>query len=350
MKPGTSSSVLALRKLQRLRGPAYPLLNLLLFKLSWLLLVVGQERGLPWALALQGLSLALHPALRAALLPWLAVAGSGITLDFLLLQAGVFVFPHGFPAWLVLLWLAFALALPQGLGFLRHLALPWQLLTGALLGPFSYALGQRLAAVDFGLDWLPTLALLAGLWALFLPLALRAAQWRLPPAVLLVLLSLPGLLPAEARADTAAATGPATPQLIGQTRLNWLFKPIYEAYLYAPEQPFTFPDSGDFIFKLIYRLDLKRENIVRETLRQWEKQNVSPQPVWVQELERLIPDIRAGDSLALEVSDGRQARLLHNDTPVGSIDDAGFVQAFAGIWLAASTTRPDLRQQLLGLP
>ncbi len=338
-----------LQVLHKLRGAAYPLVNLLLFKLSWLLLVLGQQAGLPWALALQALSLALHPALRAALLPALAVALGGITVDVLCQQAGLFIFPQGrFPLWLALLWLAFAFALPQGLGFLRKLPLPLLAAVGLVLGPLSYGIGARLGAVSFGPPLLTALVILALLWALLLPLALHATQWRLKPATALPLLLLPALLqPADATAEDAAGQ---QRQLIGQASFSWLFRPIYDAYLYAESSEFHDPAQAPFTFTLVYRLDLKREQIVQETLRQWDKQGVAVQPAWEQQLQRLIPDIRAGDSLALQVDATRRARLLHNAEPAGSIDDPEFVNAFAGIWLAETTTRPDLRRKLLGLP
>ncbi|MGA0804921.1 MAG: DUF2878 family protein [Pseudohongiellaceae bacterium] len=336
--------------IQTLRSSAYPLVNLLLFKLSWLLLVVGQQAGVPWALALQGVSLALHPALRAACPPALGVAAAGIGIDALCQWTGLFVFPQErFPAWLVVLWLSFAFALPQGLGFLRRFRLPVLALAGAVLGPLSYGIGERLDAVAFGLPQLPALAVLAAIWALFLPLALRAEAWRLKPLAAVVVLSLPGLLPAaDARAEDAAAA--RQQRLLGTASLSWFFRPIYDAELYVDNPEFSFPSPQDFTFLLEYRLNLKQEQIVKETLRQWQRQGVAVEQHWVDRLHALIPDVRAGDRLILQVEDGSRARLLHNDEAVGSVDDVAFINAFAGIWLAENTTRPDLRNQLLGLP
>jgi len=341
--------------LHKLRGTAYPVTNLLLFKLSWLLLVVGQESGVLWALGLQTVSLALHPDLRAALLPALAVALAGIGIDLLCQLGGLFAFPYpGFPPWLALLWVTFAFALPQGLGFLRKLPLPALVLVGMLLGPFSYGIGQHLGAVSFGLPLVPALLVLGAVWAVFLPLALNAARLRPQAVVVLLALTLPVMLPVPdvaAQEAGPAQAGPGSAQtLVGQARVTWFFRSIYEAFLYAESDSFIFPSQAPFIFRLEYRLDLKREQIVQETMRQWEKQQIRISPAWEQTLQQLIPDIRAGDSLALQVEHGQSAHLLHNDQLVGSIDDPEFVTAFAGIWLAETTTRPDLRTQLLGLP
>lgn len=334
----------------KLRGSAYPLLNLLLFKLSWLLLVVGQEAGLPWALALQGVSLALHPTLRTALQPALALALAGIAIDMLCQISGLFVFPQDrFPAWLAVLWLAFAFALPQGLGFLRKLSLGLLAVAGLLLGPFSYGIGYRLGAVEFGLPLLPALAVLALIWALLLPCAVHVGRLRARPAVLLLVLLMPGLQPGS-HAVAGEISTRDTQHLIGGASLSWLFRPIYEAWLYADSKDFRFPSEQGFTFMLEYKVNLKQQQIVKETLRQWDKQQVDVQPGWLEQLQRLIPDVRAGDQLTLQVGTDHAARLLYNNIMVGHIDDPAFVRAFAGIWLAETTTRPDLRQQLLGLP
>lgn len=334
----------------KMHGAGYPLLNLLLFKLSWLLLVLGQHSGLPWALALQGLSLALHPALRSAVLPAIGVALAGIVLDLLCQLSGLFVFPQDrFPLWLAVLWFAFAFTLPQGLGFLRKLRLPVLAGVGLLLGPLSYGIGYRMEAVEFGLPLLPTLALLGLIWALFLPCAVHASKLRLRASALL-LVSFVAALPSSPQAMAGEPVPPRSQHLIGQASLSWFFRPVYEAWLYADTKDFAYPPGSAFTFMLEYKLPLKQQQIVKETLRQWEKQKVEVQPAWVELLDALIPDVRDGDRLALQVDADQRANLLHNERSVGRIDDPDFVRAFAGIWLAESTTRPDLRQQLLGLP
>lgn len=334
----------------KLRGAALPLLNLLLFKLTWLLLVLGQQSGLPWALALQALSLAMYPGLRSAMLPALGVAVGGITIDLLCQISGLFVFPQDrFPLWLAALWLAFAFALPQGLAFLRNLRLPVLAGLGVLVGPLSYGIGYRMGAVDFGLPLLPTLTLLALIWALFLPCAVHVSRLQLRPLALLLV-----FFAASLPSGQDAMAGEALPQqarhLIGRASLSWFFRPVYNAWLYADTESFVYPPHSSFTFMLEYRLPLKQQQIIKETLRQWEKQQVNVPAEWAEQLKAIIPDVRAGDRLALQVDADQRANMLHNDHSIGRIDDADFVLAFAGIWLAETTTRPDLRQQLLGLP
>lgn len=323
-------------------------INLLLFKLSWLLLVLGQDQGLPWALGLQLLSLACHANLRAALPPALSVAALGILVDAACGLSGFFRFPgDGFPAWLAVLWLAFGLVLQQGLQFLRHIALRYQILLGAALGPLAYGLGARFGAVDFGPEQPLALSMLALLWAALLPLSLRLRlQGR--PALAPVLL---GLLLAGGVQGVHAEDRAATPLvLIGEARLDWLFRTIYEARLYAANPGFRFPATQAYLLELEYRLSIKGTRIAAETLKQWQAQGVEAAPAWAGLLEKLLPDVASGDRLALQVAANGHGTLLFNGSPLARLEDPDFVAAFAGIWLADSTTRPDLRRQLLGLP
>lgn len=327
-----------------------PIGNLLLFKLSWVLLVVWQDLLVLPALLLQGLSLWLHPAPQALLPRALTIALTGIAVDQSLALTGIFVFPGGaLPGWLVVLWLAFALVLTQGLRFLQYLPLWSQCLLGALCGPCSYAAGLHFDAVAFGQPLPTTLALLAALWALLLPLQLRLARgWDATPMALFTLGALlaTALLVLPGRANAAATDL----RLVGQASFRFLFWSVYEARLYAPAAPFDFPGTTPFVLSLQYQRDFTREQLVEATLQQWQRQGVTVAEPWVPQLHALLPDVKAGDTLSLRVDSGGQATLHHNDRPRGQIDDPAFSLGFAGIWLAESTTEPEFRRQLLGAP
>ena len=102
----------------------YSLINLILFKLSWVVLVAGQEAWLAVAALLQLGSLWLHPQIATAWRPALLIATTGMAVDQLLVLSGVFVFGSPMlPLWLIVLWLAFGLTLTLGLRFLQILPL-----------------------------------------------------------------------------------------------------------------------------------------------------------------------------------------------------------------------------------
>ena len=101
--------------LPNLNASARTVLGVLAFKLNWLVLVVGQERWLGWAVMLLTVQLCFSlprgrkRALRC-LAAMLAFAACGIAVDSALQLAGVLEFAdRGMPAWLCLLWCAFAI-------------------------------------------------------------------------------------------------------------------------------------------------------------------------------------------------------------------------------------------------
>lgn len=147
-------------------------LNLLVFNLVWTGCVIGRNE-LVWLTASFTLIYVFlliqhtHLTLTQLLLP----ATTGITIDILLRISGVFVFEHSslaIPFWLITLWLIFATTLPLSLAVIGRKY--WlAMLAGAVGFPFSYGVGESLGAIEFGMDYLPTLALLSFLWALTLP-------------------------------------------------------------------------------------------------------------------------------------------------------------------------------------
>ncbi|UTW09146.1 DUF2878 domain-containing protein [Pseudomonas benzenivorans] len=145
--------------------------NALLFQLGWLACVLG---GGPWLL-LVGAVLAVHLlwisswAAEGKLLLSVFLAGSA--LDSFLLNLGVFDFGEPrtlIPLWLALLWLLLATTLNHCLAWTAQ---PWWRgsLLGAVGGPLSYYAGAQLAGVGLPYGTWPTLALLAMIWALVMP-------------------------------------------------------------------------------------------------------------------------------------------------------------------------------------
>ncbi|MCF3096128.1 DUF2878 domain-containing protein [Aeromonas australiensis] len=143
--------------------------HLLGFNLYWLLAVKWQQPGPLLAMLL--LHFLFSPSRQRdwRLLP-LAVAGC--LLDALLWQLGLFRFPSGFPLWLALLWLGFALALAHGMRWLLRLPRWQQALFGMCGGTSSYLAGAAMGAVNlpWGI-WIST-ALLAVIWMWWLPVLL----------------------------------------------------------------------------------------------------------------------------------------------------------------------------------
>jgi hypothetical protein len=145
--------------------------NALAFNGFWALACVGQDKTLfITGVVLIALILATDNIARTCLLA-ARITTIGLLVDSVLTRSEVFIFPdHTFvPLWLGLLWAGFSTTLARSLKFLnRHLTLA--ALFGAIGGPSSYFAGQRFGAVEFGYELMPTLLLLAAIWACLLPL------------------------------------------------------------------------------------------------------------------------------------------------------------------------------------
>lgn len=158
--------------------------NAMLFNVVWIACVAGSAKGLLWPAALSvGLLAAfqLHPKNRHPndmRLVWASI-GLGIVVDSLWVQLGWMEFtekrpfPNLAPAWIVLLWVGFALTVNHSLKWLMaHPVLP--ALVGGLAAPITYYAGIKIGAVVYtqsvtlisiglGIAWAASLTILVEL-------------------------------------------------------------------------------------------------------------------------------------------------------------------------------------------
>lgn len=337
---------------------AHKWVAIVLFKINWLLLVAGQQRWLLLVLCctlplqiLAVLPADARPGQKYRVLQYcLLFASLGVLVDQVLSIAGVLSFPgRWLPAWLVVLWLAFALVLPHISVFLQRLRLyAWSVL-GAIGGTLSYQAGAALGAVALGQPlWLSSLVL-AVTWAVMLPL------WRVlflrgvpRPALLQAAVYVCGLIFMLPFAPAPASAMERDLALVGKGHYRFLGWPIYDITLRADEQRFDFPDTVPFELSVAYKRGFSSEQISAETRRQWRKQHVTVRDEWQQWLQQSIPDVAAGDTLTLRVDARYASHFFHNGKLINTVADPDFSIAFAGIWLGANTSAPHLRTQLLG--
>ncbi|MGL4506758.1 MAG: DUF2878 domain-containing protein [Aeromonas sobria] len=143
--------------------------HLLGFNLYWLLAVKWQQPGPLLVILL--LHFLFSPSRKddVRLLP---LALAGCLLDLLLWRIGLFQFPAGFPLWLVLLWLGFALSLAHGMRWLLRLPRWQQALFGIVGGAFSYLAGAAMGAVHLPWGIWISAAVLTVIWMWWLPVLL----------------------------------------------------------------------------------------------------------------------------------------------------------------------------------
>ena len=151
--------------------------NALMFNGFWALACVGQDAALAITVLALGILILATEDIEKTCLLGARIGTIGLLVDIVLTRSDIFVFPdHRFlPLWLALLWLGFSTTLVRSLKFLnRHLLLA--ALFGAIGGPSSYFAGYRFGAVEFGYELIPTLLLLAVVWACLLPLFFTLAR------------------------------------------------------------------------------------------------------------------------------------------------------------------------------
>lgn len=142
-------------------------------------------------------------------------------------------------------------------------------------------------------------------------------------------------------------------RLQGEATLRYFGLRVYHAKLW------TLPDfkagqSGEqpLVLDLEYLRDLKGRAIAERSLQEMQRAGPIPEAQtkrWLGDMQRLFPDVQAGDRISGQHLPGQGARFWHNGRFIGQIDDPLFARLFFGIWLAPTTSEPGMRQALLGL-
>lgn len=167
------------------------LLNYGLFQAGWFACVLGAAAGHPWSAPAAGLLLVLahlalvrNPVHESLLL--LASLLLGLLVDGVHIRTGVLVFPLGSfhpdlpPAWILVLWLQFAMTLHYSLGWLSGRYCLGALL-GSVSGGLAYWAGVRFGAAAFGAELIPSLVQIGLSWGLTLLILLKVSLLTAPP-------------------------------------------------------------------------------------------------------------------------------------------------------------------------
>lgn len=141
---------------------------------------------------------------------------------------------------------------------------------------------------------------------------------------------------------------------LGQGELRFLGLKIYNARLYA-EQPAALQSSKalygqPFALRLTYARSLKGLDIAKRSEKEMTRLmgRDLPQP-WADALQRLFPDVQAGDEITGIHLPQKGARFYLNGRLIGTLENPELAQSFFDIWLSERTREPALRAALLGL-
>ena len=135
----------------------------------------------------------------------------------------------------------------------------------------------------------------------------------------------------------------------GTALLKVLFWEVYESSLYTPDGTWQ-DDTRPFRLDIRYLRTISAEDLVKQTGKEWAEQGkASPQhTTWMEDLRTLWPDVTSEDVISLSVDKAGVSTFLFNGEVIGRLQDPQFGEDFSGIWLAENTTRPQLRDQLIG--
>ena len=147
-----------------------------------------------------------------------------------------------------------------------------------------------------------------------------------------------------------AGASVGTLQMVGQARLEFMIWPIYDSRLYSIDGNYQ-EGQRPLRLDIQYLRDVDAEDLVKHTQSEWQRQGLSHvgEQQWLAMLSRLLPSVRKNDVLTLEVDEQGSSAFSVNGEPLGRIDDPHFGHHFLAIWLSPDTSRPELRQALLGL-
>ena len=174
-----------------------------------------------------------------------------------------------------------------------------------------------------------------------------STRWR-TEAVLV--LALAGLL-----TSSAVWAHPQLPgsRLQGEATLRYFGLRVYHARLWTlPDFRTTEPVEQPMVLELEYLRELQGQAIAERSLQEMQRTAAIPEAQarrWLAEMQRIFPDVKAGDRISGQHLPGQGARFSHNGRPRGQVDDPDFARLFFGIWLAPGTSEPGMRVALLGL-
>jgi hypothetical protein len=136
---------------------------------------------------------------------------------------------------------------------------------------------------------------------------------------------------------------------VGQAEMKILFWQIYRSSLFTHTGSYH-KDERPIKLEIKYLRDIKARDLLRQTAREWQHlglKKVTYQP-WLDKLEKIWPDIKENDRLAIEIDQRNISHFYFNDYPIATLKDQQFGSQFLAIWLSEKTSQPEHRLALIG--
>ncbi|GGP61883.1 chalcone isomerase family protein [Shewanella saliphila] len=137
---------------------------------------------------------------------------------------------------------------------------------------------------------------------------------------------------------------------VGSASMSMMWFDIYSATLYSIDGKYQ-AEQWPLKLEIEYHRDIDAEDLIDATVDQWLHLGLSEQQIdqYREQLVNAWPDVKEGDRLTFMVNNRAKAEFLFNDKPYFQVSNIEFPQDFLAIWLSENTSRPKLRQQLIGM-
>ncbi len=137
----------------------------------------------------------------------------------------------------------------------------------------------------------------------------------------------------------------------GEGTMRFFGLKVYDVRLWTMMKPFTHHEP--FALVLIYDMLLKGRDIAERSIKEMRDHGHTDEEKlkrWGDEMAKVFPDIKKGDTLIGVSIPGKEARFYNREKFIATIVDAEFAKAFFDIWLSEKTSAPQVRMKLLGMP
>lgn len=138
-------------------------------------------------------------------------------------------------------------------------------------------------------------------------------------------------------------------KLVGSGKLKVFFMDIYKLRLYSANGRYSSEDN--FVLEFEYLKPVSKNTIVDASISELSKLydvTVEQKKLWRQILNRGITDMIAGETAAVIFFKTGKIKFYSLGRLQASFDAPKFKKYFASIWLGKRSSRPKLKQQLLG--
>jgi hypothetical protein len=138
--------------------------------------------------------------------------------------------------------------------------------------------------------------------------------------------------------------------LVGKATYSFLFWDIYHAQLVAPGG--IYKPGNPIALTLTYGRDFAGQDIVDKSIEEIRINSLQDEEVivrWRTELFKVIPNVKAGDSISGIRNTKGHSIFYFNESPLGVIKDEDFSREFFDIWIGKNTSDQEFTLELLGI-